>query len=431
MSIYLDEGSASRVISQSEKELYLKQILAKLAAEKGSAPKRVLLIPPDITRFYSDSGNLSAIFYKLLSPYAHVDLLPALGTHVPMTEGEIRKMFGPDIPLDRFKIHDWRNDLKELGTVPGSFIKEISEGKVDYDIRIAINKILVEGKYDLIFSIGQIVPHEVIGMAGYTKNICIGVGGSDTINKSHFLGAVFGMERMMGHIDTPVRRALNKGYRDFIAHLPIIFLLTVMGKENGKMVMRGLYAGDEDASFISAAKLSQKVNLDLLDAPIKKAVVYLEPQEFKTTWLGNKAVYRLRMAMADGGELLILAPELHRFGEDKRIDELIRKYGYRGTPTTLKAVKETEDLKNNLSAAAHLIHGSSEGRFKIVYATGSHLTKQEVEGVGYEHRSYAEVSKIYNPEKLKDGWNEGPGGEKFFYVSNPALGLWALKKDFP
>ncbi len=431
MSIYLNEGSTSRIISQAEKEAYLKQILAKLEVEKGGKPKRVLLIPPDITRFYSDSGNLSAVFYKLLSPYAHVDLLPALGTHVPMTEEEIRKMFGPDIPLDRFKIHDWRNDLTELGTVPGSFVREISEGKVDYDIRIAVNKILVEGKYDLIFSIGQIVPHEVIGMAGYTKNICIGVGGTDTIHKSHFLGAVYGMERMMGHIDTPVRKALNKGFRDFIGHLPIIFLLTVIGKEKEKMVMRGLYAGNEDATFIAAAKLSQQVNLDLLDKPIPKAVVYLEPQEFKTTWLGNKAVYRLRMAMATGGELLILAPALHRFGEDKRIDELIRKYGYKGTPATLQAVKEKEDMRSNLSAAAHLIHGSSEGRFRIVYATGSHLTKSEIESVGYEHRNYDEVSKVYDPEKLKDGWNKGPTGEEFFYVSNPALGLWALKKDFP
>jgi hypothetical protein len=82
-----------------------------------------------------------------------------------------------------------------------------------------------------------------------------------------------------------------------------------------------------------------------------------------STWLGNKAVYRTRMAMADGGELIILAPGVKEFGEDHEIDRLIRKYGYRGTPATLAAVKANEELRNNLSAAAHLIHGSSEGRF--------------------------------------------------------------------
>ncbi len=431
MAQYLNEGSTSRIINQDEKINYCKQLLSTYEKKLGKKLSKVLLIPPDITRFYSDAGNLSQIFFELL-PYAHVDLLPALGTHVPMSEEEIRKMFGPKIPLDRFLVHDWRNGLTPLGKIPGSTIKEWSEGKVDYDIDVAISKHITQGHYDLILSIGQIVPHEVVGMAGYTKNLLIGTGGSDTIHKSHFLGAVYGMERMMGQLDTPVRRALNYGFHEFIAkNYPIVFVLTVMGKHNNKMVMRGLYIGEEDSSFTAAAKLSQQVNLDLLAEPIKKAVVYLEPQEFKTTWLGNKAVYRLRMAMATGGELIILAPALHRFGEDMGIDALIRKYGYKGTPATLEAVRTQDEMKKSLSAAAHLIHGSSEGRFKITYCPGPDVSKKEIEDVGYEYAPYAEMAKKYNPDTLPDGWNTDSQGEKFFYVSNPALGLWALKKDFP
>ena len=240
--------------------------------------------------------------------------------------------------------------------------------------------------YDLILSVGQIVPHEVVGMANYTKNIVVGAGGSDMINKSHFLGAAYGMERMMGRIETPVRRLFNYAVETFLRDLPIEYVLTVMEKDKAGsgMIMRGLYVGDDMETFTLGARLSQKVNLDLLDQPLKKVVVYLDPHEFKSTWLGNKAVYRTRMAMADGGELIVLAPGLKEFGEDAEIDRLIRKYGYRGTPATLAAVKANEELRNNLSAAAHLIHGSSEGRFRITYCPGPQMSQEAIRSVGFE-----------------------------------------------
>jgi hypothetical protein len=170
------------------------------------------------------------------------------------------------------------------------------------------------------------------------------------------------------------------------------------------------------------------VNIILLDAPIKRAVVYLDPSEFKSTWLGNKAVYRTRMAMADGGELLVIAPGLHQFGEDPEIDRLIRKYGYRGTTAILKAVKDNADLQGNRSAAAHLIHGSSEGRFKITYAPGT-MTEKEITGVNFSYRQLDETTQQYDPAKLKDG-PATVNGEEIFYISNPAVGLWGLKSNF-
>jgi len=284
--------------------------------------------------------------------------------------------------------------------------------------------------FDLILSIGQIVPHEVIGMAGYNKNIFIGTGGPEGINKSHFLGAVYGMERMMGRADTPVRRVLNYASEHFAKHLPILYVLTVVGRgDDGKLIVRGLYIGDDAECFNLASALSLKVNFQMLDEPLKKVVVYLDPSEFKSTWLGNKSVYRTRMAIADGGELIVLAPALKEFGEDKQIDGLIRKYGYVTTPQVLEFVKDNEDLRNNLSAAAHLIHGSSENRFTITYCPG-HLTKQEIESVNFRYADLTEMSKRYNPDKLTDGFNTLPGGEKIFYISNPALGLWAHKDRF-
>jgi nickel-dependent lactate racemase len=345
-----------------------------------------------------------------------------------MTADEIGTMFG-EVPIGLFREHDWRAGLATLGEVPAAFIRDQSEGKLDFPWPAQVNRLLVEGGFDLILSIGQVVPHEVIGMANHNKNVFVGTGGMEAICKSHYLGAVYGMERMMGRADTPVRRVLDYASDHFARSLPIVYVLTVVGKDaSGALVTRGLFIGDDKECFARAAELSLKVNFVMLDREIRKAVVYLDPAEFRSTWLGNKAIYRTRMALADGAELIVLAPGVKEFGEDRGIDKLIRKYGYAGTPAVLNAVAGSDDLACNLSAAAHLIHGSSEGRFSITYCPGS-LTKAEVEGVGFQYASLDEMTRKYNPAALTDGYN-WIGDEEVFYVSNPALGLWAYRERF-
>ncbi len=427
MATYFGRGGVNDNITTADK----REALAQALKVMGKPLRKVLVLPPDHTRLNSNAGELTDLLYELLAGKVEVDIMPALGTHTPMTEKQLRMMFGDRIPLDRFKVHDWRKGIRHVGDVPGEKIREWSGGLVDYDVRIEVSQRLFAG-YDLILSVGQLVPHEVVGIANYTKNILTGAGGADTINKSHFLGAAYGMERMMGRIDTPVRRLFNYGADKFLHDLPIVYVLTVMekNKTGPGMIMRGLYVGDDVETFTIGARLSQKVNLDLLDKPLRKVLVYLDPHEFKSTWLGNKAIYRTRMAMADGGELIILAPGLKEFGEDAEIDRLIRKYGYRGTPATLAAVKANAELQNNLSAAAHFIHGSSEGRFKITYCPGRDLSADVIRSVGFEAGNLDAIVKRYQPESLKDGFNRMPDGEEIFYVSNPALGLWALRKQF-
>ena len=421
--LYFARGSEKDVIDSKE----LKEVVFS-AFEKLGVKKKVLAIPPDFTRYHSRAGELTTFAYDFYKKEM-TDILPALGTHFAMTEKEIGKMF-PGIPKELFRVHNWKNDLKTLGVVPSEFLKEVSEGRVDYTWPAQVNKLLVEGGFDLILSIGQVVPHEVVGMANYNKNIFVGTGGSEGINKSHFLGAAYGMERMMGRADTPVRKVLNYASDNFAKHLPIVYIQTVIGKdENGKLVVRGLYIGDDIECFNLAAELSLKVNFQMLEKPLKKVIVYLDPSEFKSTWLGNKSIYRTRMAIEDNGELIVLAPGLREFGEDPGIDKLIRKYGYVTTPEVLKFVDENEDLKNNLSAAAHLIHGSSEDRFKITYCPGN-ISKEEIESVNFNYADLDEMTEKYNPDVLQDGFNTMPDGEEIFYISNPALGLWAWKDKF-
>lgn len=390
--------------------------------------KKVLAIPPDFTRFHSRAGELTYFSWEYYKDKL-TDILPALGTHYPMTKDEIKKMF-LDTPIDLFREHNWRNDIVTLGEVPADFLKKISEGKVNYPWPAQVNKILIEGNYDLILSIGQVVPHEVIGMANYNKNIFIGTGGAEGINKSHFLGAAYGMERILGRAINPVREVLNYASKHFLENMPVIYILTVVGAdENNKLAVRGLFIGDDLECFKQASKLSLEVNVTMLEKPLSKVLVYLDPSEFKSTWLGNKSIYRTRMAIADGGELIVLAPGVKEFGEDKEIDKLIRKYGYIGTEKVLEFVKKEDDLKNNLSAAAHLIHGSSEGRFKITYCT-KHLTNKEVESVNFQHADLSGMLEKYNPEKLNTGYNKLPDGEKIYFIPNPAIGLWAFKDRF-
>ncbi|MBK7713455.1 MAG: DUF2088 domain-containing protein [Bacteroidales bacterium] len=419
--IYYKSGSENTVIGQSDLEYGLRSALDKLGKRE-----RVLVVPPDFTRYHSRAGDLTTLIYNYYKSNLK-DILPALGTHAPMTDTHLDQMFR-GVPKDLFRIHDWRNDVVTIGTVPGEYVSAITNGALDYSWPAQLNKLVYNGGHDLILSVGQVVPHEVIGMANFNKNLLIGTGGPEGINKSHFVGAVCGMEKIMGKYSNPVRNLLNHAAAEFMKHLPVVYVHTVIGRDDaGKLVIRGLFIGDDEEVFRLAAELSLKVNFCILDKPLKKVVVYLDPAEFKSTWLGNKSIYRTRMAMADNGELIVLAPGLKEFGEDREIDRLIRKYGYRGTPATLKSLKENEELRNNLSAAAHLIHGSSEGRFSVTYCPGN-LSRDEIESVNFKYHDLGSMIGKYNPEKLKDGINIMSDGEEIFYISNPALGLWTSRE---
>lgn len=391
--------------------------------------KKVLLLPPDLTRMHSGAGKITAMYYEILKDKCQVDIMPALGTHEPMSEKECKEFFGEGVPKGSIVAHNWRNDIVKIGEVPKEFVENVSEGLVKNTIDVEVNKRLLDKSYDLIISIGQVVPHEVVGMANYSKNIFVGCGGSSMINESHMLGAYYGMERIMGRDHSPVRKVFDYAEENFIKDMPLMYVLTVTTYDEGKLNIHGLFIGRHRSIFEEAVKLSQEKNLTFVEKPLRKVVVFLDEREFKSTWLGNKAIYRTRMAIGDGGELIILAPGVRKFGEDARNDELIRKYGYVGRKNVLSLCEQNEDLRNNLSVAAHLIHGSADDRFSITYAVEK-LSKEEVEEANFRYLKLAKAYEKYDPEKLKDGYNQLEDGEEIFYISNPALGLWACKSMF-
>lgn len=386
--------------------------------------KRILILPPDMTRSYSYAGVITSYLYQKLKHEHDVFVMPAVGTHMQMNEEEIQHFF-PEIPKDVILCHDWRTDTVCLGTIPGTYMSTVTNGHYEEEIQVLLNRRVVSGEFDTIISVGQVVPHEVVGMANYTKNLAVGIGGRDMINKSHMVGAICNLETIMGNIDSPVRSIFDYAQEHFFQRLNVTFFLTVTMERNGQAELYGLYIGKNRDAYEAAAALSQKKNINWLPHRMKRMIAFLDPAEFHSTWVGNKAIYRTRMAIADGGELVILAPGIRQFGENEETDACIRRFGYVGTPKLLKQYRE-HAFDGLEMVAAHLIHGSSEGRFRIIYATDPELlTKEEVESVGFEWMNIKEALEHYCPENKENGYYEDEAGV-YYFVKSPAVGLWKI-----
>ena len=389
--------------------------------------RRVLLLPPDLTRAHSGAGVVTEMLYNLLPKTCDTHVIPTLGQHVPHTPAENKWMFG-NIPEERIHAHDWRNGCTRVGTVPASIVKEYTEGKVDWDVPIDLNTMLMKEKWDLIINVGHVVPHEVLGFANHNKNYFIGIAGKDTICTSHMASATWGIENNLGNLITPTRAIFNYAEDHFLQHLPDCYVQIVMNRDaQHKLVTSGIYVGDDLETYLQAARASKRQNITVFKEPVKKIVAVMQADEFRSTWVANKAVYRTRMAIADGGELLIIAPGLERFGEQQDVDALIRKYGYQDTPSCLKLYKENKDMQDLAHGTAHLMHGTSENRFTIRYAPAK-LSKAEIEQVKFAYADLNESLERYNPQKMAEGWNTMPDGEKVFYISTPSAGLWSTQQ---
>jgi nickel-dependent lactate racemase len=388
--------------------------------------RRVLLLPPDLTRAHSGAGWITETLYKLLPKTCDTHVIPTLGQHRPHTREENKWMFG-SIPHERIHPHDWRGGVTHVGVIPAEVVKEKTGGAADWAIPIDLNTMLMTEKWDLIVNVGHVVPHEVLGFANHNKNYFIGLGGKDSICAAHLASATYGIEANLGRLITPTRACFNWAEDKFLGHLPDVYLQVVMQRDPAnKLVHSGVYVGDDLETYLQAARRSKSQNITVFDEPIKKVVAVMQADEFRSTWVANKAIYRTRMVMADGGELLILAPGLERFGEQDDVDAFIRKYGYCGTPKCMNMYKDNADMQDLAHATAHLLHGSSEGRFTIRYAPG-HMTADEIEGVNFEYADLNEMLQRYDPARMKEGWNTMPDGERVYFISTPSAGLWATR----
>ncbi len=421
---WISQQAAS--ISRAQIEQLLEETVQQARRRISTKLRRVLLLPPDITRMHSGSGWITEYLYHLLSEQADVHVIPTLGQHEPHGAEQNRTMFG-SIPLERIHAHDWRDGVVQVGEVPAQYVQQICAGAADWAIPISLNTMLIQQPWDLIINIGHVVPHEVLGFANHNKNYFIGLGGKDLICASHMAAACCGIENNLGHLLTPVRQCFNKAEEDFLGGLPDVYIQLVLARnEQGQLVHTGIHIGDDLETYLAAARQSRQENITVLDEPLEKVVCVMQGDEFFSTWVANKAIYRTRMALADGGELLIIAPGLKRFGEQPDVDQLIRKYGYVGTERVMQLYRQNQDMQDLAHATAHLIHGSSEGRFRIVYAPG-HLTCEAVEQVNFQYADINEVLRHYPIGQLQEGFCD-VGGERIFFIPTPSAGLWATRE---
>lgn len=414
-------------IPEEEIHAQAMRLLEEARKRISSDLKRVLLLPPDLTRAHSGAGKVTEWLYLALKDEAEVHVIPTLGQHVPHTPEQNRWMFGT-IPEERIHAHDWKNGVTRVGVIPAERVRESTNAAADWDIPVDLNSMLVDEPWDLIINIGHVVPHEVLGFANHNKNYFIGLGGKELICASHMAAAAYGIENNLGNLITPLRACYNWAEDQFLSHLPDVYFQIVMQRnEANELVTSGIYVGDDLETYLQAARTSRAQNITVFEKPVKKIVAVMQGDEFFATWVANKAVYRTRMAMADGGELLIIAPGVKRFGEQPEVEEIIRTYGYRGTPYVMEKYKTEPILQDYAHGTAHLIHGSSEGRFTIRYAPG-HLTQADMEQAGYAYMDIGEALARYNPETMQEGWNTMPDGEEIFFISTPSAGLWAAKE---
>jgi len=414
-------------IGPQQLEELMEQTVTEARRRICAAPKRVLLLPPDITRAHSGAGRLTEILYQLLKDEAEVHVIPTLGQHVPHTVEENRRMFG-SIPEQRIHAHDWRGGCVPVGEVPADFVKEATGGAADWPIPVVLNRMLMEEPWELVINVGHVVPHEVLGFANYSKNYLIGLAGKETICAAHMAAACCGIENNLGTLTTPVRACFNKAEEDYLGNLPDLYVQIVMARnQRDELVHTGVYVGDDLETYLDAARQSRGQNITVFEEPLEKVVCVMQGDEFFSTWVANKAIYRTRMALADGGDLIIIAPGLKRFGEQPEVDELIRKYGYVGTPAVMEAYRRDPVLQDLAHGTAHLIHGSSEGRFSITYAPGQ-MSREEIEGVNFQYAELDETLAKYPPEKLKEGFNDLPDGQQVFFIPTPSAGLWATRE---
>lgn len=412
--------------SLQNKEAFLPKEQVKELLDRHMADnkwKSVLLLPPDITRSHSGAGFITAYYYEQLTRRGcNVKVMPALGTHVPMTQEELTSMFGTGIPAEAYLVHNFKTDIEVVGIVPGDYMTRISEGLFNEDVHVAIDRELLSGKYDAIISIGQVIPHEIAGFASYTKNIVVGVGGGELINVSHFLGVFWGLERILGVDKTPVRLMFDYAQEHLLSHLPITFVQTVMAQIDGEDCYKGLFIGTDRRPFEAGVALSQQVNFNLVERPIHKCVVWMDPHSYHSTWVTNKAIYRTQLAVEQGGEIIVIAPGVHMFGENDIADSIIRKYGYLSRERALELRKTEKTLQENLSITGHLIHGVPEG-ISVTYCTDK-LSREEVERANFRYMTVDEALAAYPCRDWENGWHTLPNGEEVYFVANAALGLW-------
>ena len=368
------------------------------ALEVVQPGERVLAIIPDKTRD-DNTHLLFPIANEFLSKrgVAAFDVLVAQGTHPPMTEAQKLLKIGYTDFDGRLFDHRWDEpeELITLGELSADTVRELTGGLIEQSVTVSINKLFAPGTYDTVLVFGATVPHEVAGFAGGAKYFFPGVAGPELTHTTHWLGALAGIENIIGQVDTPTRRLIEAATE--LIDAQIISLNTVVSREaNGELVTYALFAGEIREAFRRATEVSRQIHIRYTGRKYKKVIALLDPH-YDELWVGGKASYKLGAIIEEGGELIIYAPHLTKLSETH--GALIEKYGYAPLESVRDMLGVSQELRENLCIAAHLAHVAYAGRvdaegrivprYRITMASGLDEETCRRVNLGYiDHRSF-------------------------------------------
>ena len=363
------KGSAHSSLDNTE----LRKIVEN-AIDDIQSNARVLAIIPDASR--DDNTHILFPFadeFLRSKGFAKFDALVAQGTHPPISDNQKLEKIGLQNFTGNIFNHEWNNpeNLTRIGGFSSEEVSEMTTGAFARAVDLAVNKLILD--YDLILVFGATVPHEVAGFSGGAKYFFPGISGADLTNATHWIGALAGIENIIGQIETPTRFLIEKA-ADFI-QAEIINFTSVVSRNNQNLLQtHALFAGDFREIFRKSAAISRQIHIKFVDKKFKKVLAILD-EHYTELWTGGKASYKLGGIIEDGGELVIYAPHLTRISETH--GAFIEKYGYAPIEKIKELAANSEELQKNLCVAAHLAHVSYCGncdnlkmpKYKITLAT--------------------------------------------------------------
>ncbi len=408
-----------QVIGHGSAELELSETDLKAIVEQALDPiqpgERVLAIVPDKTR--DDNTDLLFPFAAEVltgKGVTRFDALIAQGTHPPMTETQ--KLLKLGIRNERSSYfsgaifdHRWDRpeELVTLGELSAEKVSKLTAGLISRSVPVSLNKLLAPGAYDTVLVFGATVPHEVAGFAGGAKYFFPGVAGPELTHTTHWLGALAGIENVIGQVETPTRHLIEAA-ADLVPAQVISLNTVVSRNSNGKLITHGFFAGEIKQAFRRAAEVSSQVHIRYTGRKYKRVVALLD-EHYDELWVGGKASYKLGAVIEDGGDLIIFAP--HLTGISQTHGKLIEKYGYAPLESVRDMLGASEELRENLCIAAHLAHVAYAGRvdeygkmvprYRITMASGIDEATCKRVNLGYiDYRTFDYKTFEADPDTL-------------------------------
>jgi len=397
-----------------------------------STGKVGLLIPERLRLQLGTASAVMAAYDAFIARGRQVELLVAATPGEAQSPAVIAALL-PGVPAELIFCHAWRDAGISLGEVPRDVVAAHCGGMVDSPLPITLNAALCDGRYDGLLNLELVLPHAQLGFTGPPQNLVWGHAGLATHQAAADLAARTGWENNLANLVPPLRQCLAWGAKELlngglIKLPPIAHLAIVCGDDSHRRrAPLALYAGPDDECYLLAALLARKQNVAALDEPLPRVVALLSGDQFDTLWSAVEVVSCLRMALNAGGELLLIAPGLIELSSDAATAALVARHGYAGAAELAAAARREPELAAEAVAAAHLRQGSTEGRFWITVATDG-LDAETLRRANLKHVELSEAYLRYRPAHRRGGWNTTDDGEKFYYVPNPAEGLWSTKQ---